>query len=140
SAQEAHEAIRPTRVVRLPDSVKHALNRDQLRLYTLIWERFLASQMSSAIYNTLRVELTAGEQENDRPYLFRVSGSTIKFAGFLALYEDTRDEDLALDEDEGRILPDLQVNEIVDLRRLLPEQHFTQPPPRYTEASLVRTL
>ncbi len=140
SAQEAHEAIRPTRVIRQPASIKAALNRDQLRLYTLIWERFVSSQMSNAVYNTLRVEINAGETENNAPYLFRVSGSTIKFAGFLALYEDTRDEDLALDADEGRILPDLKVNEVVDLQRLMPEQHFTQPPPRYTEASLVRTL
>lgn len=140
SAQEAHEAIRPTSVFRHPDNIKGKLNRDQLRLYTLIWERFVASQMSNAIYNTLRVEIAAGLTKQDTPYLFRVSGSTIKFAGFLALYEDTRDEDLAPDDDEGRILPELSIDEMLDLLRLLPEQHFTQPPPRYTEASLVRTL
>jgi DNA topoisomerase I len=139
-AQEAHEAIRPTGVQREPQSIKAALSRDQLRLYTLIWERFVASQMANAIYNTLQVDIAAGLSANDMPYIFRVSGSTIKFAGFLALYEDTRDEDQSLDADEGRILPDLKVNEVLDLIRLLPEQHFTQAPPRYTEATLVRTL
>lgn len=140
SAQEAHEAIRPTSVMRLPDVVKSALSRDQLRLYTLIWERFVASQMANAVYNTLRVEISAGPLPEAMPYTFRVSGSTIKFPGFLALYEDARDEDLALDEYEGRILPHMSAGELLDLLRLLPEQHFTQPPPRYTEASLVRTL
>jgi DNA topoisomerase-1 len=139
-AQEAHEAIRPTSVWREPDQLKNVLSRDQLRLYTLVWQRFVASQMSNAIYNTLRVDIAAGVTKNDMPYIFRVSGSTIKFAGFLALYEDARDEDLALDEDEGRILPELSVDELLNLVQLLPEQHFTQPPPRYTEASLVRTL
>ncbi len=140
SAQEAHEAIRPTGVQRAPATIKSALNRDQLRLYELIWERFVASQMSNAVYNTIRVEIAAGPQADDQPYLFRTAGSTIKFPGFLALYEDTRDEDLAQDDDEGRILPELTKNELLDLLRLLPEQHFTQPPPRYTEASLVRAL
>ena len=130
----------PTSVIRTPDAVKHALSRDQMRLYTVIWERFVASQMSNAIYNTLRVEIAAGLKTSDMPYTFRVSGSTIKFAGFLALYEETRDEDTAPDEDEGRILPELMANELLDLLRLLPEQHFTQPPPRYTEASLVKEL
>ncbi len=139
-AQEAHEAIRPTSVYRDPESLKSVLSRDQYRVYKLIWERFLASQMSNAIYNTLRVEIAAGETTANRPYTFRVSGSTIKFMGFLALYEDARDEDLAPDEDEGRILPEMSVGEMLDLLKLLPEQHFTQPPPRYTEASLVRTL
>jgi len=144
-AQEAHEAIRPTSVLRLPDQVKTFLNRDQLRLYTLIWERFLASQMSNATYNTLRVDIQATPQPDTadakhHSYLFRVSGSTIKFQGFLVLYEDARDEDLQPDEDEDRILPELTVGEVLDLIQLLPEQHFTQPPPRYTEASLVRTL
>lgn len=139
-AQEAHEAIRPTSVLRTPDSVKQSLSRDQFKLYKLIWERFVASQMSNAVYDTLRIEINAGKQRDNLPYLFRASGSTIKFLGFLALYEDTRDEDVAVDEDEGRILPDLTADDLLDLLRLLPEQHFTQPPPRYTEASLVRTL
>ena len=140
NAQEAHEAIRPTGVQRAPSNVQAALNRDQLRLYQLIWERFVASQMANAVYNTIRVEIAAGPQAHDLPYLFRSSGSTIKFTGFLALYEDTRDEDIALDSDEGRILPELTKDELLNLIKLLPEQHFTQPPPRYTEASLVRSL
>jgi DNA topoisomerase-1 len=139
-AQEAHEAIRPTSAWREPDQIKTYLTRDQFRLYQLIWQRFIASQMANAVYNTMRVEIAAGATTSDLPYLFRVSGSTIKFLGFLALYEDARDEDLAPDEDEGRILPELTIGELLDLLQLLPEQHFTQPPPRYTEASLVRTL
>jgi DNA topoisomerase I len=139
SAQEAHEAVRPTSVDRSPKRLKDVLARDQFRLYQLIWERFVASQMSNAIYNTVRVEIAAGEGE-EKPYLFRVSGSTIKFRGFLALYEEFRDEDAKVDEDEGRILPELSNEEILDLIQLLPAQHFTQPPPRYTEANLVRAL
>ncbi|NOK85748.1 MAG: DNA topoisomerase IA [Chloroflexi bacterium AL-W] len=139
-AQEAHEAIRPTRVIREPSKLKDYLNRDQMKLYTLIWERFVASQMASAIYNTLRIEIRAGRTSADSPYLFRVSGSTILFRGFMAIYEETRDEDEQPDEDEGRILPDIIESELLALLKLLPEQHFTQPPPRYTEASLVRTL
>jgi DNA topoisomerase-1 len=140
AAQEAHEAIRPTSVTNIPDALKKALSRDQFRLYQLIWERFVASQMANAIYNTVRVDIGAGLTTDDMPYSFRVSGSTIKFSGFLALYEDARDEDAAVNEDEGRLLPELTVNEMLNLLQLLPEQHFTQPPPRYTEASLVRTL
>ncbi len=139
-AQEAHEAIRPTSVLREPEQVKHFLNRDQLRLYTLIWQRFVASQMSNAVYNTMRVDIDCGTEAEPKLYGFRVSGSTIKFVGFLALYEDARDEDIEVDEDEGRILPEMQAGDILDLMQLLPQQHFTQPPPRYTEASLVRTL
>lgn len=143
-AQEAHEAIRPTMVVRDPASVKAALTNDQYKLYNLVWQRFVASQMSNAVYNTLQVDIDA-VPENRRattppPYGLRVSGSTIKFAGFLALYEDSKDEDLAKDEDEGRILPEFEVGEMLSLLDLLPIQHFTQPPPRFTEASLVRTL
>lgn len=139
-AQEAHEAIRPTSVMRTPDSIKSYLTRDQYRLYELIWQRFVASQMSPAVYDTIRVEIVAGPSENDRPYLFRSSGSRIRFMGFLALYEESRDEDLAEESDEGRILPEMTKDEVLRLLKLLPEQHFTQPPPRYTEASLVRTL
>ncbi|RMF76936.1 MAG: type I DNA topoisomerase [Chloroflexi bacterium] len=139
-AQEAHEAIRPTSVMRTPESLKDILSREQYRLYMLIWQRFVASQMANAVYNTLRVDIAAGLSNDDMPYQFRVSGSTIKFKGFLALYEETRDEDAQSDDDEDRVLPELVVDELLKLLRLLPEQHFTQPPPRYTEASLVRTL
>jgi DNA topoisomerase-1 len=139
NAQEAHEAIRPTKLARTPESIKSHLTSEQFRLYTLVWQRFVASQMASAIYNTMRVEIAAGDG-GSTPYLFRVSGSTIKFSGFLILYEDARDEDATVDEDEGRVLPEMTANELLALLELLPEQHFTQPPPRYTEASLVRTL
>ncbi len=139
-AQEAHEAIRPTNVMREPEAIKPFLKAEQYKLYRLIWERFVASQMANAVYNTLRVEIAAGTSPDNRPYNFRVSGRVIKFPGFLALYEDSRDEDAAEDDEEDRILPDFVVGEMLDLVRLLPLQHFTQPPPRYTEASLVRTL
>jgi len=141
SAQEAHEAIRPTSVFRTPDSLQPYLDRNQLRLYTLIWQRFVASQMSPAVMDTVSVDIGAGEPENGRPpYLFRASGSTVKFKGFLMVYEEKPDEDAASDEEEGKMLPPLEEGETLDLVKLLPEQHFTQPPPRYTEATLVRAL
>lgn len=140
AAQEAHEAIRPTSVLREPDAIKSFLTNDQYRLYKLIWERFVASQMSNAIYNTMRVDIAGGPTDTDMPYLFRASGSTIKFLGFLAVYEETQDEDALPDTDEGRIFPDLSLDELLQLIELLPEQHFTQPPPRYTEATLVKAL
>jgi DNA topoisomerase-1 len=139
-AQEAHEAIRPTSVLRQPDTLRGVLSREQFKLYELVWQRFLASQMAVALYDTLRVEIVAGPAKADRPYLFRASGSRLKFAGFLALYEDSKDEDDTEESDEGRIFPDMTIDELLRLLELLPEQHFTQPPPRYTEASLVRTL
>lgn len=139
-AQEAHEAVRPTSVFRVPNTLKDALSRDQMKLYKLIWERFVASQMSNAVYDTLRVDIKAGLASNNMPYLFRSSGSRIKFAGFLALYEDTKDEDDISESDEGLIFPEMSLDELLNLIKLLPAQHFTQAPPRYTEASLVRTL
>jgi DNA topoisomerase-1 len=139
-AQEAHEAIRPTLVTRDPDSIRRLLTAEQYKLYLLVWQRFLASQMENAVYATLRVEIDAQPPSGSPKYLFRVSGSTLKFRGFLVLYEDSRDEDAGQDDDEGRVLPPLQVGDLLDLLALLPEQHFTQPPPRYTEATLVRTL
>lgn len=139
-AQEAHEAIRPTSVFRTPESLKSVLSRDQYKLYELIWLRFVASQMSNAEYDTVRVEINAGTSQDNLPYLFRASGSRIKFQGFLALYEDSKDEDDITESDEGRIFPEMSEDELLRLLQLLPEQHFTQPPPRYTEASLVRAL
>lgn len=156
-AQEAHEAIRPTSVFREPSAVKPFLTREQYRLYTLIWQRFVASQMAHAVYDTMSVDVIADSEwqfahsqlvsadqlsaiSRQPKYLFRASGSQVKFPGFLAVYEETRDEDAAADEEAGAILPDLDAGEIVDLVQLNPEQHFTQPPPRYTEATLVRTL
>jgi DNA topoisomerase-1 len=138
-AQEAHEAIRPTLVEREPKSIAHYLTKDQLKLYTLIWQRFVASQMAAAIYDTVSVDIAA--RSAAQMYLFRVAGSTLKFAGFLAVYEEARDEDVAPEEEaEAKSLPLLSVDEALALVRLLPEQHFTQPPPRYTEASLVKAL
>lgn len=141
-AQEAHEAIRPTSVDRTPQSIKKYLTRDQARLYELIWQRFVASQMSAAIYDTITVDVLAGEHGSARnkPYLFRCSGSTLRFSGFLAVYGDVADEDTPEDESLNRQYPDLQEDELLDLLQLIPEQHFTQPPPRYTEASLVKAL
>jgi DNA topoisomerase-1 len=164
-AQEAHEAIRPTSVNREPKAIKKHLSRDQYRLYDLIWKRFLASQMSAAIYNTISVDIVAdgklqmadavatpkgeltsigGDQlaaiSREPDYLFRAAGSSIRFRGFLVVYEEAKDEDEVPEEGEGKILPPLSKGEILDLLRLLPEQHFTKPPPRYSEATLVRTL
>ncbi|HYO89187.1 MAG TPA: type I DNA topoisomerase [Candidatus Limnocylindrales bacterium] len=138
-AQEAHEAIRPTRITREPDALRKSLNNDQYRLYMLIWQRFAASQMSNAVYDTLRVDFTALPVAREPNYTFRSSASKIRFAGFLALYEDTRSDDAA-DDEELDALPDLDVGETLDLKDLLPEQHFTQPPPRFTEATLVQQL
>jgi DNA topoisomerase-1 len=143
SAQEAHEAIRPTSVWREPDNVKQHLGRDQARLYTLIWQRFVASQMANALYATMSVDIGAGltrPVDGVWPYQLRASGSRIKFKGFLSVYEEARDEDVAPDTSEGVILPELTEGELLDLLKLLPEQHFTQPPPRYTEANLVKAL
>lgn len=137
-AQEAHEAIRPTQVAREPKAIADFLSKDQLKLYTLIWQRFVASQMTAAIYDTLSVDISA---QNAGVYLFRVAGSTLRFPGFLAIYEEARDEDTAPEEAaEVKTIPPLSVDEVLDLLRLIPEQHFTQPPPRYTEASLVKAL
>jgi DNA topoisomerase-1 len=143
SAQEAHEAIRPTSVMREPDKVKKFLSRDQARLYTLIWQRFVASQMASAIYDTVSVVIKAGiangSLPKDWPYQLLASGSRLKFKGFLMVYEESRDEDAIPDKDNN-LLPKLTVGQEVHLVKLLPEQHFTQPPPRYTDATLVKTL
>jgi DNA topoisomerase-1 len=138
-AQEAHEAIRPTSVLRQPDMLKEYLNRDQFRLYQLIWQRFVASQMTAAIYDTLSIDITGVSPTN--VYLFRASGSTIVFQGFLIVYEESQEEDQKSEEEENTRIPaDVAENQRQFLVKLLPEQHFTQPPPRYSEASLVRTL
>jgi DNA topoisomerase-1 len=138
-AQEAHEAIRPTVVGRDPKSLKEHLTRDQYRLYTLIWQRFVASQMAPAVYDTLSIQITG--KTPDHNYQLRAGGSTLKFPGFLVLYEDVKDEE---SENEGEIdskIPDgLEEGQVQNLVKLLPEQHFTQPPPRFTEASLVKAL
>lgn len=137
-AQEAHEAIRPSSVYRTPEYLKQYLSNEQYKLYQLIWRRFVSSQMEAAIYDTLTVEI--GAQGVQRTFLFRTSGSSIKFAGFTVLYEEAHDEDVVA-EDEGNIrIPLLSEGQNLKLVRLFPEQHFTQPPPRYSEASLVQVL
>lgn len=142
AAQEAHEAVRPTAVVREPKAIKEYLSRDQQRLYALIWDRFVASQMAPARYNTVSADLWAGDKATaveKRPYLFRATGSDLEFPGFLALYEESRPDDRP-DDGENAVPADLKKQEIIDLIRLLPEQHFTQPPSRYSEASLVKAM
>ncbi|MFM8323166.1 MAG: type I DNA topoisomerase [Chloroflexota bacterium] len=139
-AQEAHEAIRPTSVMRHPDAIKEFLSRDQFRLYQLIWQRFVASQMAAAVFDTLSVDVTGDGQAHQ--YLLRASGSAVAFPGFLIVYKETRDEDVKSEEDDetARIPNDISEGQAQRLMKLLPEQHFTQPPPRFSEASLVRTL
>jgi DNA topoisomerase I len=140
-AQEAHEAIRPTSVLRDPEKVKPYLDPAMFKLYQLIWQRFVASQMESAVYDTLTVEVTG---QAARQYLFRAAGSVVKFPGFLVVYEETKDEDAKPAEGEEqentRIPPDLSEGQKQNLIRLIPEQHFTQPPPRFSEATLVQAL
>lgn len=139
-AQEAHEAIRPTSVLRQPDKIKQYLSNDQFKLYQVIWQRFVASQMEAAVYDTLTVEVTGTGQQHR--YMLRASGSAVKFPGFLVLYEDAKDEDQAPSEEGENVRIPAQIAEgqAQELIRLIPEQHFTQPPPRYTEASLVQVL
>ncbi len=138
-AQEAHEAIRPTSVLRQPESLKEFLNRDQFRLYQLIWQRFVASQMSPALYNTLSIDVLGKTEQHQ--YVFRASGSTVLFQGFLIVYEEAQDEDQKTDDEETTRIPaGLTEGLKQELVRLIPEQHFTQPPPRFSEATLVRTL
>jgi len=138
-AQEAHEAIRPTSVLRTPEKIKAYLTPDQFKLYQLIWQRFVASQMESAVFDTVSVDIEAGGDTHK--YLFRASGSTLRFPGFLIVYEEARDEDQKGEEEENvRIPPGLEEGQRQELVRLIPEQHFTQPPPRYSEATLVQAL
>jgi len=143
-AQEAHEAIRPTSVLRSPERMKGVLRGDQQKLYDLIWRRFVASQMKPAEYDTLRIEVE-GEVGN-QCYLFRASASVLKFAGFLEVYEETQGNGGGESgEEDGRTLamsqlPDLQAGDPVKLNDLFPEQHFTQPPPRFSDASLIRQM
>ncbi|MCM3495999.1 type I DNA topoisomerase [Paenibacillus lactis] len=131
NAQDAHEAIRPTSVLRDPESVKPYMSRDQLRLYKLIWERFVASQMASAVLDTLSVDISAGTA------VFRATGSKVRFPGFMKVYVEGNDDGTT---EEDKYLPELHTGDQLDKQDIEPKQHFTQPPPRYTEARLVRTL
>jgi DNA topoisomerase-1 len=130
-AQDAHEGIRPTSTLRDPNSLKSHLSRDQFRLYKLIWERFLASQMAQAVMDTMSVDLQNGN------VLFRATGSKIKFPGFMKLYVESTDDQV---DEKDKMLPDLKVGDEVFKKDITPKQHYTQPPPRYTEARLVKTL
>src|SRR5689334_1643834 len=132
-AQDAHEAIRPTEVIRTPDSLAKYLKPEELKLYRLIWQRFVASQMTSAIFDQTTIDIEAGR------LLFRATGSVQKFDGFLKIYQEGRDEK-AEDDEEERSLPQVQKGETLNLNSVMPEQHFTEPPPRYTEATLVKAL
>ncbi|MGP1470262.1 MAG: type I DNA topoisomerase [Schwartzia sp. (in: firmicutes)] len=130
NAQDAHEAIRPTSIERTPEEAAPFLTADQLKLYTLIWQRFVACQMTPAIYDTLSVLMTAGEH-----YQLRSSGSQLKFAGFTAVYDGAEGK-----KEKDVVLPEMEMGDVLDMVNILPQQHFTEPPPRYNEASLVKTL
>jgi DNA topoisomerase-1 len=135
SAQEAHEAIRPSDVNKDPKAMARFLNKDQLALYRLIWERFLASQLMPALYDTVSADITAGD------CVFRAQGQTMKFKGFTAVYVESREEeDGAADDEAESAIPMLEEGETLTLHGLDPRQHFTQPPPRFTEASLIKVL
>lgn len=135
NAQEAHEAVRPTSALRTPSQVSRFLDDDARRLYELIWKRTVASQMVPATLNTVSVDLAAGSEHS-----FRASGTTVIDPGFLAVYEEGKDVKAAEDEDEGRKLPAMKTGDRVPLDRIHTDQHFTQPPARYTEAALVKAL
>jgi len=138
-AQEAHEAVRPTSAMRDPEKVKEFLDPAMFKLYRLIWQRFVASQMEVAVFDTLQVEVTG--KTNEHEYLLRASGSAVKFPGFMVVYEEAKNEDAKTDEDENVKIPaGIAEGQVQELIRLIPEQHFTQPPPRFSEASLVASL
>ncbi|HSL69798.1 MAG TPA: type I DNA topoisomerase, partial [Longimicrobiales bacterium] len=138
-AQEAHEAIRPTDATRRPDDVARYLERDQLRLYELVWLRFVSGQMASAVYDTTTVDFDL-QGTTGRKYLYRATGSIVKFDGFTRLYQEAREEGDHRTLDDLAPLPPLEKGEHCNLLQITPEQHFTQPPPRFTEASLVKEL
>ena len=155
NAQEAHEAIRPTSVARTPDSLRGKLDEDQLRLYTLIWQRTMACQMVPAVFDTVALEFVPGVAEaavgaasaankvDEAPidaddHRFRANGSVLVEPGFMTVYQEGRDD--SKDDDGDRLLPEIAEGDVIDLDELRPEQHFTEPPPRFTEASLVKTL
>ena len=130
-AQDAHEAIRPTNVTLTPETIEKFLNKDQLKLYTLIWQRFTASQMTAAVYDTMSISIKAGER-----YTVRAAGSKLKFAGFTAVYAGAD----STKKEKDVVLPELAEGDVLTTAKTLPQQHFTEPPPRYNDASLVKTL
>ncbi|MBR2757473.1 MAG: type I DNA topoisomerase, partial [Exiguobacterium sp.] len=135
NAQDAHEAIRPTSALRDPASLKPYLSRDQLRLYKLIWERLIASQMAPAVLDTVKIDVESNGM------IFRANGSTVKFPGFMKVYIESKDDDIEdTNQEKEGLLPPLEVDDTVTFETIEPKQHFTQPPPRYTEARLVRAM
>ena len=133
-AQDAHEAIRPSDVARTPDSLAQYLKPEELKLYRLIWQRFVASQMMPALFDQTTIDIKAGR------FVFRATGSVQKFDGFLKIYQEGRDEKPAEDDEDERRLPLVSKGETLNLNKIDPEQHFTEPPPRFTEATLVKAL
>jgi DNA topoisomerase I len=144
NAQDAHEGVRPTDPTRRPDELRKHLSPDQLKLYTLIWQRFMASQMAPAVFDTTTVDFDIAAKEQPqigrRSYLFRSTGSIIKFQGFLALYREAREEGESKALEDEQALPVVEVGENVPVKSITPSQHFTEPPPRFSEASLVKEL
>jgi DNA topoisomerase-1 len=141
NAQEAHEAIRPTSVARTPESLKGKLDEEQHKLYTLIWRRTMACQMVPAVFDTVALEFAPGEttvESADDQHRFRANGSVLVEPGFMAVYHEGRDD--SKDDEGDRLLPEVSMGDVISLDELRPEQHFTEPPPRFTEASLVKTL
>jgi DNA topoisomerase-1 len=136
NAQEAHEAIRPTSVARTPDDLKTVLDEDQFKLYSLIWKRTMACQMVPAVFDTVAIEMAAGPADNG--HRMRANGSVLVEPGFMAVYQEGKDD--AKDDEGDRLLPEIDKGDTIKLDELRPEQHFTEPPPRFTEASLVKTL
>jgi len=143
NAQEAHEAVRPTSAARTPDSLKGLLDEEQLKLYTLIWRRSMACQMVPAVFDTVALEFVTGgsgqpDDADDNGHRFRANGSVLVEPGFMAVYQEGKDD--SKDDDGDRLLPETAVGDVIDLDELKVDQHFTDPPPRFTEASLVKTL
>lgn len=138
-AQEAHEAIRPTSINRTPASVRQHLTSEQYRLYDLIWKRMLASQMNDALFDATTLDIAAANAGSGTSYIFRAEGSVLKFPGFRTLYMEATDDANGEDEETAQ-LPEVSKDDVLEFMGLLPEQHFTQPPPRYSEATIIKTL
>jgi DNA topoisomerase-1 len=136
NAQEAHEAIRPTSVAHIPDEIRGSLDEDQYKLYSLIWKRTMACQMVPALFDTVAIEMAAGDEQLG--HRMRANGSVLVEPGFMAVYQEGKDD--SKDDDSDRLLPEIDEGDTINLDELRPEQHFTEPPPRFTEASLVKTL
>ena len=136
NAQEAHEAIRPTSVTYVPEDIKGSLDQDQFKLYSLIWKRTMACQMVPAVFDTVAIDMAAGDR--DKGHTMRANGSVLVEPGFMAVYQEGKDD--SKDDDGDRLLPEVAEGDAIKLDLLRPEQHFTEPPPRFTEASLVKTL